>query len=174
MSAALLWVSRAKGLGSWRDDFGLELRRTDTRALVVGVGLQLLLTLTIVPLTRLAHRPSSQELVRLIDANTNVALAIGILISTVVVAPLVEELLFRGLLLRSLLRRVDPRRAVLISGALFGVVHLTDPNALVAVPALSILGVVLSMVALRTNSLSAPLLIHAGFNLTATVFALVN
>lgn len=172
MLVALWWVSRVKGLGAWKADFGLELRWRDADALFVGVGLQVLLTVAITPLARLADRPPRQELLRLIGDNASGLLAIGIVVSTVVLAPLVEELLFRGLLLRALLRRVQPVPAVMISGLLFGVVHLLDFRALLAVPALTVVGATLSVVALRTNSLSRPILIHAGFNLTATVAAL--
>ncbi len=41
----------------------------------------------------------------------------------VVFAPLVEELFFRGLLLRSLQRRVGTGRAVALSSVLFGLAH---------------------------------------------------
>lgn len=172
--AALWWVSRTKGVGTWREDFGWEIRRRDAGAVLVGIGLQFLLTLMLVPVARLADRPPDQGLVRLISDNTNLPLSLAIVVATVVVAPLVEELLFRGLLLRSLLRRLEPVAALLASGVAFGLVHLIDPGALVAVPGLAVLGTILSVVAVRTNSLSRPILIHAGFNLTATVLALAT
>ena len=62
----------------------------------------------------------------------------------------------------------------MVSGVLFGVVHLLDSRALLAVPAPTVLGVILSAVALRMNSLSRPILIHAGFNLTTTIAALAT
>ena len=46
--------------------------------------------------------------------------------------------------------------------------------SLLAVPALTVLGAILSAVALRTNSLSRPILIHAGFNLTTTILFLAS
>jgi hypothetical protein len=174
MLAGLWWVSRTKGLGTWAADFGLQLRRRDADAFLIGIGLQLLLSLASTPLSRLTDRPTDQALVRLIGDTTNVFVAVGIVASTVVVAPLVEELLFRGLLLRSLLRRLHPTAAVAIGGILFGGVHLLDARALLAVPALTVLGVTLNAVALRTHSLSRPILMHAGFNLAATVAALAT
>lgn len=172
--AALWWVSRTKGLGAWRDDFGLEIHRRDAGAFFVGIGIQVLLTVASAPLVRLTDRSPRQGLLRLIGDNSSGLLAIGIVVSTVVIAPLVEELLFRGLLLRSLLRRLQPAAAVIVSGVVFGMVHLVDVQALLAVPALTVLGAILSTVALRTNSLSRPILIHAGFNLTATIAALAT
>lgn len=172
--AALFWVSRAKGIGTWRADFGWELRRRDAGALVLGIALQAVITLALFPLVQLADRTPSQELVRLMNENSDVLLSVGILVSTVVLAPLVEELLFRGLLLRSLLRRLEPATAILVSGIVFGAVHLLDPGALVAVPGLALLGTILSVVAFRTGSLSRPILIHAGFNLVTTVVALLS
>ena len=174
MLAALWWVSRTKGLGTWAADFGLEIRRRDADAFLMGIGLQLLLGVASIPLSRLAEGPTNQELVRLIGDTTSGFVAIGILVSTVVVAPLVEELLFRGLLFRALLRRLQPGAAVMTGGIVFGLVHLLDARALLAVPALTVLGVILNAVALRTHSLSRPILIHAGFNLAATIAALAT
>lgn len=51
---------------------------------------------------------------------------IALVITAVIAAPLVEEMVFRGLLMRSLLSRVGPVVAVAVQGILFGVAHV-DP-----------------------------------------------
>lgn len=46
------------------------------------------------------------------------------LLSFVVLAPVLEELIFRGVILDGLLRRYSPAKAILVSSFLFGAVHL--------------------------------------------------
>ena len=170
---AIVWVSRNKGRGRLRDDFGFGVRLADASALLVGAGFQVVLTLALLPLIQLTGREETQELVRLAEENQNILLSAAIVLGAGVLAPVIEELLFRGLLLRALLRRMSPEAAVFVSALAFALAHLAgDPHALPAFPALAALGVVLGVVALRTGSLSRPILIHAGFNLTATLVAL--
>ena len=45
-------------------------------------------------------------------------------IAIVIAAPVLEELIFRGIILNGLLKRYSPLKSVLISSILFGVVHL--------------------------------------------------
>jgi hypothetical protein len=159
---ALLVVSKAKGQGSLRADFGLEVRPADARWLWLGPALQGILWLALVPLVWLGGDTPNQRLVEDLERSREV------------MAPIVEEALYRGLLFRALLRRVEPGAAVFISALVFAGVHwLGDPNAFRSLPALAALGVVLAMRALRTGSLSTCILIHAGFNLTTTVLVLL-
>jgi hypothetical protein len=113
-----------------------------------------------------------QELIRLADNSRGAPLVTLIVVQSVIVAPVVEELLFRGVLLRSLLRRTTPTRAIVVSGVLFGAIHLVDPRALAAVPGLVALGILLAWMTIRTGNLSRAISVHAGFNLLAMLFAL--
>ncbi len=93
------------------------------------------------------------------------------------IAPFCEELLFRGLLLRSLARRVPALWAIALSALAFAAAHpLFDPSlgSLAVVPALFALGAVSGVVALRTGELSRSILLHVGFNLLTTVAALFH
>lgn len=83
-------------------------------------------------------------------------------VSAVVLAPLAEEMFFRGLL-QSMFRRYTrrPWAAVLVTASLFAAVHWPNPDS---VPALFALGVVLGYNYERTGRLTAPILIHALFN----------
>jgi len=85
-----------------------------------------------------------------------------VIVSAVVLAPLSEELLFRGLLQSLLLRYLrQPWAAVGITAVLFGVVHFSTPQD---IPALVALGVVLGYNYERCGRLWAPILLHALFN----------
>jgi membrane protease YdiL (CAAX protease family) len=81
--------------------------------------------------------------------------------SAVVLAPLVEEMFFRGLV-QSMLRRYygSPWVAVVVTSLFFAATHMS----LHWMPALFVLGMVLGYNYERTGRLLAPMLIHAAFN----------
>jgi len=81
----------------------------------------------------------------------------GSVFALVVVAPLTEEVLFRGLILRGLLSRHDVRLAVLVAAALFAFAHL-NPWQLISA---SSLGVMFGWWYHRTRSLVPGLTGHA-------------
>jgi uncharacterized protein len=82
------------------------------------------------------------------------------LLALVLVAPVTEELLFRGWLLQDLKDQYGESRALLWSSALFGFAHLEAPAVLYA----ALGGLVLGAVALRTKSTLASVAMHAGVN----------
>ncbi len=171
----LVVVSRAKGRGSLRRDFGLEVRAADARALWLGPALQGLFWVALLPLIWLGGDTGNQRLVEDLERSREVLPVVFFAIGAVVMAPIVEETLYRGLLFRALLRRVSPGAAVFGSALIFAAVHfLGDPAAFRSLPALAALGVVLGRRALRTDSLSTAILIHAGFNLTTTILFLAS
>ena len=93
----------------------------------------------------------------------------------VVLAPLAEELVFRGLLHRNLRRRMRIVPATLISSVLFALVHvdvvLSQPIALVG---LTLAGAVMAIAYERTGSLVVPVVIHAVYNATTLVALVVT
>ncbi len=79
-----------------------------------------------------------------------------------VVAPLAEEFLYRGVLMMTLLKEIGVIGALVVSSAVFGIVHLpTEPQAVIS---LFLLGMALGYIAYRTRSLVAPIIAHALFN----------
>jgi membrane protease YdiL (CAAX protease family) len=88
------------------------------------------------------------------------------------VAPFCEELFFRGLLFPLLLRRLGMFIAVVITAALFALIHAAQlAHAWAAVSMLFVVGIVLTLVRARAHSLAASVLVHAGYNLA--LFALL-
>jgi membrane protease YdiL (CAAX protease family) len=79
----------------------------------------------------------------------------------VVTAPVVEEVVFRGLLYGAARQAVGPRAAILATGIAFGLVH-APPWAVV--PPLILLGVVLAAVGETTGSVLPCIAGHAAFN----------
>ncbi len=62
--------------------------------------------------------------------------------------------------------------AIAVQAAVFALIHLADPEAIAAIPGLFLIAVVLGYAAIRTGSLSLPLFLHAGVNLTAALLLL--
>jgi len=98
------------------------------------------------------------------DENAATAVIAGLLI--VVVAPLCEELFFRGFFFGGLREKLPFPIAAGVSAVLFGLVHLTAAN-LVAGLQLAFLGLVLAAVYERTGSLWSSIAIHATNNALA-------
>lgn len=77
-----------------------------------------------------------------------------------VIAPFLEEMLFRGIILRSFLRQYSRTGAILGSSALFGLAHL---NVYQFVTAMAV-GIVAGWLYERTRSLWPCILLHAAYN----------
>lgn len=165
---ALALVARLRGTGTLRRDFGLVVRGRDWPWLLVGVGLQVVALVLVQALDRAAGGLPAQDVAKAIERSGSTARVAGAL-AVVTLAPLGEELLFRGLLLRGLLRRCAAPVAVTIGGFAFAAVHLLDPNAAPFLAPLALVGMVSGMRAVRTGELSQSILLHAGFNLLTAV-----
>jgi membrane protease YdiL (CAAX protease family) len=167
-----LWIiARWKGRGSLRADFGFVVRARDWVWLAAGIGLQLATTIALLPISELHGKGDAQEVVKQFEDARGLQVVLFSLV-VVLVAPVAEELLFRGALLRCLLRRTTPAWSVFLSALVFALVHpLSSPTigSVMAVPALLLLGVVSASAAVRTGNLSASILLHAGFNLLTAV-----
>lgn len=85
---------------------------------------------------------------------------VSALVALVLVAPVTEELLFRGWLLRDLNDAYGRGPALLWSSFLFGLVHFGFSAVIYA----TLAGLVLGAVALRTGSTLASIAMHAGVN----------
>jgi len=180
--AWLAMVARRKGTGSLRSDFGLQIRRpatawfADLPWFFAGIGLQLVALIPIGILEDIYGHTAKQDVVKVADRASGWQIPV-LALTIVLLAPVTEELLFRGALLRSLLRRVSPAVAVLISAVVFGLVHaLGDPSVgtVIAMPAIILLGVVSGYQAARTGNLSRSILLHVGFNALSVVFLFTN
>jgi hypothetical protein len=161
-------VSRTKGR-SLLEDFGLRLDVARWWALFAGIGLFLVGVAILAPLNALV--PEDQQVVDELQDATGAKVAV-LAIGAALLAPLGEEVLFRGLLLRSLRRRMDPAVAVGVQALAFAFAHpLVSPSLgdLKVVPALALLGVAAGMAAVATGDLGAPILLHVGFNLISTL-----
>lgn len=103
-----------------------------------------------------------------------------LIVAIVVIAPIAEEVFFRGVVFNAWRREYGERRALLGSAALFATIHAntTSWDALVGslvvtVPIIFGLGIALATVYRRTGSLAASMALHAGFNGISLTLALL-
>jgi len=107
-----------------------------------------------------------QQPVKIYQEADAVTIRIMIAISVIVIAPIVEEMVFRGYLYTATKRFTDRFFAAIITSLLFGVVHFN----IGALLPLIFLALLLSASYELTGSLWAPISIHALFNATTIAF----
>lgn len=146
--------------------FGFE-RLPVWRAVGKGLGLLLVAmplvyaTMTLAQrLTGGAERHGQEEAVRLVLASREVAPRIAMILAAVVVAPVVEELVFRGYLYGVMRRYLGWTAGVVLNAVLFAAVHGHVPS----LGPLFVLAVCLTLAYEWTGSLLVPMTMHAVFN----------
>ena len=93
----------------------------------------------------------------------------------VIVAPICEELFFRGLVYKGLRRRFRFAGAAGVSGLIFGLAHLQEAlpgpwaSALLLVGVLTLVGVGLALIYERRGNIVANMAAHAAFNVIGFV-----
>ncbi len=173
---AVVLASRLRGTGRIRHDMRLGLRPWD---LVLGPAVGAAGQLLLVPAIYLPFEHLFPGLQHQLSAPArhltggfpgDQLIIIGAL--TTLVVPVVEEMLFRGVVLHALLRllrgagrSLGPVLAVVGTGLIFGLAHLE----LLQLPGLALFGMVLAAMAVRLKRLGPCMLAHATFNLVAVL-----
>jgi membrane protease YdiL (CAAX protease family) len=170
MVAAVTLASRRFGSGSLARDFGYTWRPVDLVGLPIGVGTQLLLLpLVYWPLKAIWPHTFEQSKLeqRAHDLSSHASGAGKLLLFVVVVvgAPLVEELVYRGMLQTSITRRLRDGLGVVLVAAWFAIVHFQP----IETPGLFVIGLVLGACALYTRRLGMGVMAHMAFNATGLV-----
>lgn len=89
-------------------------------------------------------------------------------ISAVILAPLLEEFIFRGIILNGLLKKVSPIKAILLSSFLFAFVHLNPWQFVSAF----LIGLIMGWVYFKTGNLLYAIFIHFTNNFLASLAAI--
>jgi len=170
---ACVLASRSIGTGDVRADLGLFARPIDLLGVPIGVAAQLvLIPLVYVPLVEIWPETFTQErleetardLVDRADGGMIVLLALLVVIG----APLVEEVLYRGLLQRPALERF-PRWIVIVAvAAVFALFHFRP----IEFVGLFVAGLVFGACAARTGRLGMAITAHVAFNATGVILVL--
>ena len=168
------WLaSRTQGTRNFVRDLGVRFRLIDLVGIAIGIGGQILVALMYAPFQHDIHdfNGPSQKLTGAAHGGGFVIIAIA----TVLLAPAMEELFFRGLLLKALVRLMTPLRAaggaraagvvlaVIVDGLLFGLAH----GEWIQLAGLAVFGMILAAVSYRTGRLGMNMVAHATFNLVA-------
>ncbi len=169
--AALIFIARFlhEHQVSWTEGFGFA--NDYRRAMLMGVVVSLLFlpigwglqeaswqVMTRLPLLKL--HPEEQQAVHALRTTVSWANRLALAGAAILLAPLAEEMLFRGILYPAVKQAGFPHLALWGTSLLFAAVHT---NLVTFVP-LTVLALVLTALYERTNNLLAPILAHAMFN----------
>ena len=168
---AAVYASRRHGSANLGEDFGWRVRTW--WELPAGAAVGLACQYVLIPLLYLPFesfdRSLSHQLSQPAHRDTGAAHTVPalllVLVFLAVGAPLVEELFFRGLLLRALLGRMPVPFAVVVSSVLFGLAHFEA----VQLGGLVAFGIVLAVMASRTSGLGMSIGAHMAFNAAAVL-----
>jgi membrane protease YdiL (CAAX protease family) len=173
LAAVAIFAVRRKGNGVVRD-LCARMRWLDIPVgLAIGLVAQVvgnLLYLPIYWLTDVTSKDVSEPAQTLTDkASGNAGGVVLLVLVTVVMAPVVEELFFRGLVLRSAERRWGTAWAIAFSSVLFGITHFE----LLQLPPLALFGAIAAILTVRTGRLGPAIWAHIGFNALAIATLLI-
>lgn len=165
-------ASRRAGSGRPIEDYGVHARAVDLIGLPIGVLTQLVL----VPLVYLPLRgiwpdtfsedrlsENAEKLVDRASGGTMVLLVVMVCIG----APVVEEIVYRGLLQRSFAARTSAVLAWVAAAAWFALIHFRP----VEYPGLFAFGLVAGACLLVTDRLGMSIATHVAFNVTGLLLA---
>ena len=157
------------GLGNRRELFALRRPLSWRRA--AGIGLTIFVTIGVLSaiLDPLLHPGREQGLTPKHWEGSNAVQYVANAVAIAVVAPIVEELTFRGLGFSLLIRRLSLWPTILTIGIAFGLYH----GLVQALPELAIFGCALAWLRSRTDSVFPGMLLHATFNSIALIAAVL-
>jgi membrane protease YdiL (CAAX protease family) len=172
------WYATGRwGSGDRRNDLGLRFRWSD-----LGWGPLVWLTAVVgealaVAVVTVLGIPLKSNTEGIGELRLDRTYVISILVTAVVAAPIVEETVFRGLILPGLLSRMPAASAIGLQGALFGMAHI-DPargagNIGLAL-ILGAVGVVLGGAAYLLRRIGPTMLAHAILNAVVLTVVLLN
>lgn len=165
---------------SWRQLFSELGLRSDSfpQEIAVGVGGFILILPVFLVISGISHlifskyhtpiNPAQLEIFAVQNGWDRVALILGVAVA----GPIVEEIMFRGVLFQTLLSRFRILPSILISGAVFALVHPTLPAGFLPI---WLLGSGFALIFTRRNSLIANIVMHCLHNglIIATGFAMM-
>jgi len=146
-------------------NFKIKNKRIIPYMLIATIGLQFALT---IPLSNLLPMPDWAK--EMFEQLAGKASNIYIFLTLVVAAPILEEFIFRGIMLNGLLKKYSPHKAIIVTSILFGFVHLNPWQFISAF----ILGLFIGWIYYKTRSISLVIIIHAFNNFTATLPTLLG
>lgn len=170
--AGAWWASKQSGSGDFVADYRLRVAASDLVGLPIGVLTQLVvLPLVYLPLTEIWPDTFSDDKLTenaqsLVDRADGLEVALLVLL-VCVGAPLVEEIVYRGMLQGSFMARFDHKLALVLVSVWFALIHFRP----VEYPGLLVTALVFGACFVVTGRLGTAIAAHVAFN--ATGLALV-
>jgi uncharacterized protein len=169
-----MWAaSQRSASGDFVEDYRLHFAPIDLVGVPIGVLSQLVLVpLVYLPLSELwpdtfSEDRLSENAEKLVDRADGASMVLLVLM-VCLFAPVVEELVYRGLLQSSFAARFDHVLALFMAAAWFAVIHFRP----VEYPGLFLFGLVAGAGLLVTGRLGLPIITHVAFNVTGLLLAL--
>jgi membrane protease YdiL (CAAX protease family) len=173
---ALAALARRRGGSA---SLGFSVSPTDIWYVGLGLILQIALPLLFLPLANLAGEGEAGQVVSdEIQQFGGLGARIAMAVFLAVLAPITEEALFRGVLLRAL-GGFGQLAAIMVSAFVFAGFHLFGLSgdflrgALLIIPSFFLMGVILARVTVKKGRLGPAIFIHSGFNLLALLILLM-
>lgn len=163
---ALVWRFLYEHKVGWVNGFGFQRvlpKAIGLGALVVGLFLPvgwILQTICLRLMEQVGIEPSVQLALQALKNSGSTAELVALGIVTIILAPVAEETLFRGVLYPTIKQYGFPRAALWGTSALFALIHF---NVAIFVPLL-LLALLLVWLYEKTDNLLAPIVAHATFN----------
>lgn len=167
MPLAAWYGSRRWGTGSIVDDLGLRFRWIDVPLGVAGAIVLTVALMVFNVVTHLVGVPSGSNLTEVSDRGRDVVTFAVLFVTAGLMAPITEELLFRGMILRGLSSRWTMWAAVGLQAAVFGAAHFTPTEGwgnFDLTVSLAIMGFGLGAIARLTGRLGTGMIAHGVFN----------
>lgn len=135
--------------------------RNAINALLIGISANVLtiVLISFLPIEKLT--PEYEELMESINGGNFIVTLLGVGI----VAPIIEEIIFRGLIYHELKRHMPILLAVVIQALLFGIYHFNIVQGIYAF----FLGIILALALNWTDTIWSAILIHFSYNTFSTV-----
>lgn len=165
--------------GGWATALGLDrLRRSDWLPWITGVGFAFLgRTIVGVLAFALSDGRAAEEASNLTGGDRDLTSIIVLVLVAVLLAPIAEELMFRGLLLRTFMHRFRFWPAAALSSVLFGAFHVYEVDTLTGAITLAcsvgMLGLVNCYLVRITGRLTPGIMVHATYNALAVATVLL-
>lgn len=161
--------------GGWRRTFGLDwVRRTDWLPWLLGIGFAFVGRIVVGLLAYVfSHGSALSQASNVRLSHPSLAEVLVLAVPLVIVAPVAEELMFRGLILRTFLRRMPFWPAAVLSTLLFGLAHTyevaTLAGAVTLAATVGVLGLVNCYLVRITGRLTPGMMLHATANALAVL-----
>jgi membrane protease YdiL (CAAX protease family) len=154
------WLTLRASLGrAGPSALGLRRVRRIGRAVRLAFLVYLVFLFTSWALAQIFGNPPDQELVTDIKRESHTAVLVGFAVMTCLVAPVAEEIFFRGFMFRVFNAKLGPVWGTLLASVIFGSVHA--PNPVLGLIALGVLGAGLCVLYLRVQSIIPGMAVHA-------------